>query len=223
MTPQPHAPQVKPAALPLVALILCVLGVGCIPLFPIGFVLCIVSLVKSGDPAYAPRKTLAIVGLVLSVVVIPVQGILAAIAIPNFIRFQARSKQSECKANLKSLYVAQKAYFGEKDEFGATAEEIRFSPMGATRYLYIVNDDANVPPTHPEAPSASALLEMVPSGLRTTLGVSGQCPTCNVTMACVGDPDRDGEPDIWTISTETRDVGGVNVPAGVPHNDVSDL
>lgn len=223
MTPQPQAPHVKPAALPLVALIFCVLGVGCIPLFPIGFVLAIVSLVKSGDPAYAPRKTLAIIGLVLSVVVIPVQGILAAIAIPNFIKFQGKSKQSECKANLKSLFVAQKAYYAEKDAYGATAEEISFAPMGATRYLYIVGEDSKVPPTHPEAKPASELLGMVPGGLRTTFGLSGQCPECNVTMACVGDPDNDGEPDVWTISTEAREVSGVNVPAGMPHNDVADL
>jgi type IV pilus assembly protein PilA len=223
MTPQPHAPQVKPAALPLVALLLCIGGLCLFPLFPIGFVLAIVSLVKSGDPAYASRKTLAIIGLVLSVVVIPIQGILAAIAIPNFIKFQGRSKQSECKANLKALFAAQKSFYAEKQTYGATAEEIDFAPMGATRYLYIVSDDSTLPPTHPEAKSASELLGLVGGGLRTTFGLDGQCPDCNVTMACVGDPDNDGEPDVWTISTGAREVNGVNVPAGIPHNDVADL
>ena len=149
MTPQPHAPQVKPAALPLVALLLCIGGLCLFPLFPIGF--------------------------------------------------------------------------AEKQTYGATAEEINFAPMGATRYLYIVSDDSTLPPTHPEAKSASELLGLVGGGLRTTFGLDGQCPDCNVTMACVGDPDNDGEPDVWTISTGAREVNGVNVPAGIPHNDVADL
>ncbi len=37
--------------------------------------------------------------------VILTSGLLASIAIPNFIKFQARSKQSEAKANLKAIYT----------------------------------------------------------------------------------------------------------------------
>ena len=41
--------------------------------------------------------------LVELMIVVAIIGILAAIAVPNFIRFQARSKQAEAKANLKAL------------------------------------------------------------------------------------------------------------------------
>ena len=42
-------------------------------------------------------------------------AILAAIAIPNFVKFQCRSKQSEAKTNLKALYVAYQGYHSEYD------------------------------------------------------------------------------------------------------------
>jgi len=53
--------------------------------------------------------------LIELMIVVAIIGILAAIAIPNFIKFQARSKQSEAKANLKAVFTAQKAFFQEKD------------------------------------------------------------------------------------------------------------
>src|SRR5689334_2957683 len=52
--------------------------------------------------------------LIELMIVVAIIGILAAIAIPNFIKFQAQSKQSEAKANLKAIFTAQKAFFQEK-------------------------------------------------------------------------------------------------------------
>ena len=49
--------------------------------------------------------------LIELMIVVAIIGILAAIAIPNFIKFQCRSKQSEAKSQLKSMYVAQESYF----------------------------------------------------------------------------------------------------------------
>ena len=59
-------------------------------------------------------------------IVVAIIGILAAIAIPNFIKFQARSKQSEAKANLKASFTAMKAFFQEKDRYSDKVQEIGF-------------------------------------------------------------------------------------------------
>ena len=72
--------------------------------------------------------------LVELMIVVAIIGILAAIAIPNFIKFQARSKQSEPKANLKALFTAQRAYFSEKDTYSSLVGDIGFNPERGNRY-----------------------------------------------------------------------------------------
>jgi len=74
--------------------------------------------------------------LVELMIVVAIIGILAAIAIPNFIRFQARSKQSEAKTNLKAVFTGQKSRFGERDRFSSLIAEIGFAPERGNRYLY---------------------------------------------------------------------------------------
>lgn len=69
-------------------------------------------------------------------VTVAVVGILAAIAIPNFIKFQCRSKQSEVKANLRAAYTAHGAYVNEREEPPPSFEAMGFSPEPGTRYTY---------------------------------------------------------------------------------------
>ena len=73
--------------------------------------------------------------LVELMIVVAIIGILAAIAIPNFIKFQARSKQAEPKANLKALFVAQRSYFSERDSYSSSVSDIGFIPERGNRYM----------------------------------------------------------------------------------------
>lgn len=86
--------------------------------------------------------------LIELMIVVAIIGILAAIAIPNFVKFQCRSKQSEAKNNLKALFAAQESYRAEFDtyvEFGVLNQDaindpnpVGFSPKGdRLRYNYI--------------------------------------------------------------------------------------
>jgi len=51
--------------------------------------------------------------LIELMIVVAIIGILAAIAIPNFLRFQLRAKSSEGKTNLAAIRTAEEGYFAE--------------------------------------------------------------------------------------------------------------
>jgi type IV pilus assembly protein PilA len=74
--------------------------------------------------------------LIELMIVVAIIGILAAIAIPNFLRYQAKSRQSEAKTNLGAIFVAETAYFSEQTRYGSFAE-IGYALAGTTnRYTY---------------------------------------------------------------------------------------
>ncbi len=55
--------------------------------------------------------------LIELMIVVAIIGILAAIAIPNFMNYQCKAKQSEAKSNLGAIRTAQEAYYSEKDNY----------------------------------------------------------------------------------------------------------
>jgi type IV pilus assembly protein PilA len=59
--------------------------------------------------------------LIELMIVVAIIGILAAIAIPNFLKFQLRSKTGEAKANLAAIRTAEEGYFSEYSVYVAQA------------------------------------------------------------------------------------------------------
>ncbi|SEU31699.1 prepilin-type N-terminal cleavage/methylation domain-containing protein [Stigmatella erecta] len=78
--------------------------------------------------------------LIELMIVVAIIGILAAIAIPSFQRFQARARQSEVNVNLKSLFT------GLRTQQRMPSSAIRgsgFSPERGNRYSYHLGDCSN--------------------------------------------------------------------------------
>jgi len=59
--------------------------------------------------------------LIELMIVVAIIGILAAIAIPNFLRFQLKSKTSESKVNLAAIRTAEESYLAEFGSYVAAA------------------------------------------------------------------------------------------------------
>jgi len=100
------------------------------------------------------RKGFTLIELMIVVAII---GILAAIAIPNFLRFQARSRTTEAKTNLGAIFTAEISYYGDSSAYGDFTQ-IGWAPTGQTRYGYSLsgnaqagNDITHIGPTRPGA------------------------------------------------------------------------
>ncbi|WP_276202186.1 type IV pilin protein [Vulgatibacter incomptus] len=57
--------------------------------------------------------------LIELMIVVAIIGILAAIAIPNFLRYQLRAKSGEAAVNLSAIKTSEIAYYGYKDTYVA--------------------------------------------------------------------------------------------------------
>jgi len=57
--------------------------------------------------------------LIELMIVVAIIGILAAIAIPNFIRYQLRSKTSEAKTNMGGIKTNQESFKATEDNYGS--------------------------------------------------------------------------------------------------------
>jgi type IV pilus assembly protein PilA len=76
--------------------------------------------------------------LIELMIVVAIIGILAAIAIPNFLRFQLKAKSSEGKTNLAAIRTAEESYYAE---FGLYVSAIE-SPAAPGKNLKIKFDNS---------------------------------------------------------------------------------
>ncbi|MBF0099391.1 MAG: type II secretion system protein [Desulfobacterales bacterium] len=76
--------------------------------------------------------------LIELMIVILIIGLLASIALPNFLLYQCRSKQSEAQINLGAIGACQAAYFAEFDIYSDNSTAIGFAPTQHNRYNYTV-------------------------------------------------------------------------------------
>ena len=137
--------------------------------------------------------------LIELMIVVAIIGILAAIAIPNFLKFQAKSKQSEAKTNLKAIYTAETGYFGENNVYN-TFDKINWEPVGAARYTY----DLGVATVTADPPGAGDNT-LIPGTPAIAMPDIGQVVNDNVFKAgAAANIDSDPDLDQWTIDQDNR-------------------
>ncbi|WP_201765616.1 type IV pilin protein [Desulfotignum phosphitoxidans] len=79
--------------------------------------------------------------LIELMIVVAIIGILAAIAIPNFMSYQCKAKQAEAKSILGNMRVLQEAYFAEYGNYADNTVQMGFNtPKGDPKYTYDVTE-----------------------------------------------------------------------------------
>src|SRR5215468_7210033 len=143
------------------------------------------------------------------------------------IRILARSKQSEAKSNLKSMFTAERSFYQEKDRYSPLVDEIGFSPERANRYVYRLSAACAVKEDRSTATavrdtagqdtcisvdlfkySAMQLMPAYKAGGTDpgagTIGVINlaSCPTCDFIGTAAGDIDSESTGlDSWYVSS----------------------
>ncbi len=75
--------------------------------------------------------------LIELMIVVAIIGILAAIAIPNFIRFQLKSKSSEGKVNLAAIRTAEEGYMAEFGSYIAASASPAVAGLGSAKVAFV--------------------------------------------------------------------------------------
>jgi type IV pilus assembly protein PilA len=83
--------------------------------------------------------------LVELMIVVAIIGILSAVAIPNYQKYQAKARQSEAKIGLAALYTAEKSYAVESNTYSGCINDIGFSTQGTQKFYAIGFRSADLP------------------------------------------------------------------------------
>jgi type IV pilus assembly protein PilA len=183
--------------------------------------------------------------LIELMIVVSIIGILAAVAIPNFFEFQARSKQSEAKANLKAIFTAEKAFFQEKHRFSSLTGELGFEPERNNRYAYFFAAYGELQARSGSVSARGTTFTGIqvdtykygsaqaqtysPTSCFTVPGVTSG-PTPGFVATAHGNIDADVVIDQWSVSSNSRTFNtsiicsaDASNPPGEPTNDQNDL
>lgn len=93
--------------------------------------------------------------LVELMVVVAIIGILAAVAVPQYQKFQARARQSEAKIALAGVYTAEKAFATENGSYTSCLQQIGIGSDSGKRYYTVgFNDETATGGCGPRAANA---------------------------------------------------------------------
>ena len=135
-------------------------------------------------------------------IVVAIIGILASIAIPNFLKFQAKARQSEARANLGSVAVAEISYFAEKNNWGFAFELIGWKTEGTAKYKYTLGTD----PVAVGAITSGNQCNNGTTGCHNNCAPDGSAgittdPEKGFTAVAEGNIDADPETDCWYVES----------------------
>ncbi|MEQ8280661.1 MAG: DUF4190 domain-containing protein [Deltaproteobacteria bacterium] len=201
-------PKPKTSTLAIIALIL---AIACGPIGALVGVIALMQIRKS--QGQLGGEGLAIASIVMSVVFFFIAGILAAIAIPNFVRYKMRSRQAEPRVVLTQVNAGQEMFAMINHGYvaaaptggGASDERGPWNPAACA--------DACKADVSACTSFACLSFDMDPGGTYfryacATVGGEADDFTC----AAVGDLDGDGDKSVFLFGSDNAGRGTIVAP-----------
>jgi type IV pilus assembly protein PilA len=138
--------------------------------------------------------------LVELMVVVAIIGLLSAVAIPNFQKYQARSKTSEAKLQLSAIYTAQASFYSDYNIYAKCLRYMGYDPSEESNSRYYTTGFSGF-----AAIDATAYSSAINAGIQTV-----ECPS--VADAVVS--GRDFFPAAKALGSELADVTDLTLATG---------
>jgi type IV pilus assembly protein PilA len=152
--------------------------------------------------------------LIELMIVVAIVGILAAIAIPNFVRYQLRAKAAELKENVSAIFKAEEAFLNR--DLGAGQYALFGTPIGAGTVALLPASCTPGTTKRSWQPAdladAAAIGWMVEGSTYGCYHVAVTTPPIHVTVFAESDLDGDGVYNCVYLYKATLDSHGT--PSG---------
>lgn len=191
----------KTSSMAITALVCGILGAFTCGLTSIlGVILGVVAMIKIGkSQGSLGGQGLAIAGIAVGGLTLFFGlGMGAAIAIPNFLKFQAKAKQSEVRMELRKVHTMQKAYHSENGQYAKSFGDLGFETDTSRYYSYFLGDEVKG--------AAKLTRSDLPADIQPTSDEGGYL------VIGAGNLDSDPTLDIWVVDQN-----------GIPKNIGSDF
>lgn len=139
--------------------------------------------------------------LIELMIVVGIIGLLATIAIPKYLQWQSKSVQGEAKSNLAGVYIAETAFFGEKNRYSGFTE-ISFRVAGSSqRYTYRA-----IPTDGAGNPQAVEVLQPTAGQTAENGKYSADVSAGGFTATATANLDGDGTLDAWHVNNAKAEL-----------------
>jgi type IV pilus assembly protein PilA len=148
--------------------------------------------------------------LIELMIVVAIIGILAAIAIPNFIAYQAKSKQAEAKVALGAIFTSAVAFQAESvpnTYVASSIGQIGYAPSGTPRYTFWYGV-AGAPAMFSPATAPAVVTGGCNTGASPATTAAGGGPVASsvsgFTAGAIGGIDGDVACDEWHMNDQRK-------------------
>lgn len=140
--------------------------------------------------------------LIEVMIVVVIIGILAAVAIPNFRKFQLKAKTSEVKVNIGAIRTAEESFFADSGRYSVATASPGLSATPNQKQPFVINGGPGV---------SFSEIGWFPDGeVYFTYAVSTNAILNTYTVDAIADIDADASVQVWGYVHENATGATVN-------------